>query len=133
MGEEAGGEGNQGVALRRSLEVRRRAQEFVDSLLRGESIEFEGFRIPIPRWIKRIKVVHHSPAEFRVDSVLPSREAAIDAVASSSWARGWATGMLTTFWPEFEALSPEEKEKHIAAWARKLAERVTREYVPLRS
>jgi len=131
MGKEAGGEGARAVGLKPSFEARKRAQEFVDSLLRGESIEFEGFRIPVPQWVRMVKVVYGSPPEFRVDSMLPGREAAVDAVASSSWARGWAMGMLTAFWPEFESLSPEEKEIHIRAWARKLAERVTREYVPL--
>jgi len=127
MGKEAGRESAEGVALK----VRKRAQEFIDSLLKGESIEFEGFRIPVPRWVRRVEAVHGSPPEFRVDSMLPGREAAIDAIASSSWARGWAMGMLTAFWPGFESLSPEEKEKHIRAWARKLAERVVREYVPV--
>jgi len=112
------------------LEARVKAQELIDFIIGGRSIWFENVKIPVPRWVRGIKVVHHSPVEFRVDSVLPSREAAVDAIASSSWARGWATGMLTAFWPGFETLSPEEKERHIRVWARKLAERVVREYVP---
>jgi len=119
------------------IEARRKAQELIDYLLKGESIEFEipggEFTIPVPRWIRKIKVVHHSPPEFRVDSVLPGREAAIEAVASSTWARGWATGMLSRFYPKFNELSPSEKERLIREWSLKLAESVVREYVPLGS
>jgi len=119
------------------LETRRKAQELIDSLLGGESIEFEilggKFTIPVPRWIREIKVVHHSAEEFAVDSKLPSREAAVEAVASSTWARGWATGMLTRFYPKFDELSPSEKERLIREWTLKLADAVVRPYVPLGS
>jgi len=120
-----------------ALEARRRAQELVDSILNGKSVEIETpggkFIVPTPRWIRRIKVVHHSPEEFKVDSTVPSREAAIDVIAASSWARNWAAGLLRAFWPEFETLPPEVREKHIRDWSHKLAERVVREYVPLGS
>lgn len=101
------------------LQARTRAQEFVDRLLAGsEHVEFEGLRIPVPRWVSRIR--------WNPDAEEMPREKAIETVARTSWAEGWARGMLSTFYEGFETLREEEKRKLVEEWARKLAERVLR-------
>lgn len=109
-----------------AIEARRKAQDFIDRVFPGSSsTEFEGVKIPIPRWIR----YHSNPGEFKVDHMLPSREAAIDAIAQSTWARGWSAGMLRAFQPNFEALPEAERERMISEWAHKLAAQVVREKV----
>jgi len=108
-------------------EARKKAQELVDSLFSGKSVEMDVFGhrviVPIP---KRYEVTHHSPLAVKVDSTVEvTREMAIESIARSSWARGWSEGMLRAFGgPEFEKLPEEEKQKRISEWARKLATRV---------
>ena len=110
------------------FEARKKAQELVDSLFGSKSVEMDVFGhrviVPIP---KRYEVTHHSPLVVEVDGTTLEvpREVAIETLAKSSYARGWAEGMLRAFGgPEFEKLPEEEKQKRTNEWARKLAARV---------
>jgi len=100
------------------IEARVRAQELIDRLLPGSKyVEFEAFRVPIPRWVSELT---SNPEE----RLYLGRERAVELVAESSWAKGWAEGMLRTFHPEFETWDEVRREEEIKKWARKLAEKV---------
>jgi len=112
--------------MERYIEIRNRVQRFIDDLFNGESIEFGGVMIPVPRWMRRVE--SRSPVAYPLDArtVELTPEEAARIIAESSWARGWARGMQAAFDPTFETLPPEQQEERIKEWAYKLALRVVR-------
>jgi len=99
------------------VQGRRLAEDLVDALLRplfGEQhyIYYEGVRIFVPKYIWWLG---HSPQEL-------TREQRIAAIAESTWARGWARGIIEKFFPgEFVN---GVRAAHEARVARLLAEKV---------
>ena len=103
----------------------KKAQEIVDKIFGGESIEFEGEAVCVPKWIGELRVTRQSPAMVDVNGYI-TREQAIGAIARTSWARGTARGMLEgPFGPEDFRRKPRAKqEKLVEEKARRLAETI---------
>ena len=104
---------------------REKAQKLVDKIFGGESIEFEGEVVCVPKWISELKVKRQSPAMVYVDGYI-TREQAIGAIAQTTWARGTARGMLEgPLGPEgFREKPLEEQRRMIEEKARRLAETI---------
>lgn len=87
------------------IEARNKATRFWGQFFRGHTVFFEGLDIPVPMF-----PTHNSPAL--------TREERITAIAESTWAKGWAEGMLATF-----SGRPVVKAR-VTEMARRLAEKV---------